>query len=94
MEGLLSLLLIAGLFYLMMRFGCGAHMIHGHGGHSGHGHRDTQTFRDPVCGMAVAPDQGYAKVHDGREYRFCSRNCLDKFEADPERHLSSSGGGA
>jgi hypothetical protein len=27
MRGLLSLLVYAGLFYLMMRFGCGAHMI-------------------------------------------------------------------
>ncbi|MEE9598461.1 MAG: hypothetical protein V3V96_16940 [Acidiferrobacterales bacterium] len=36
MEGLFSLLLFAGIFYLMMRFGCGAHMVHGHGGHGGH----------------------------------------------------------
>lgn len=34
MEGLLSLLLFAGLFYFMMRCGCGAHMVHGHGGHA------------------------------------------------------------
>ena len=34
MDGLLSLLLFAGLFFLMMRFGCGAHMAHG-----GHGHQ-------------------------------------------------------
>ena len=40
MEGLLSLLLFAGLFYLMMRFGCGAHMVHGHKGHSGHEQRN------------------------------------------------------
>jgi len=39
MRGLLTLLLYAGLFYLMMRFGCGAHMIHGHGGHGGHNAR-------------------------------------------------------
>ncbi len=44
MEGLLSLLLFAAFFYFMMRFGCGAHMVHGHGsghqdytGHGGHG---------------------------------------------------------
>ena len=34
MEGLLSLLIFAGLFFLMMRFGCGSHMAHG-----GHGHK-------------------------------------------------------
>lgn len=33
MEGLLSLLLFAGFFYFMMRFGCGAHLVHGHAGH-------------------------------------------------------------
>lgn len=32
MEGLGSLLIFAALFYFMMRFGCGAHMVHGHGG--------------------------------------------------------------
>ena len=32
MPGLLSLL-FAGFFYLMMRYGCGAHIVHGHGGH-------------------------------------------------------------
>ena len=33
MSGLGSLLLFAAFFYFMMRFGCGAHMVHGHGGH-------------------------------------------------------------
>jgi hypothetical protein len=39
MRGLLTLLIYAAFFYLMMRFGCGAHMVHGHGGqgHEGHG---------------------------------------------------------
>ena len=34
MEGLVSLLLFAAFFYFMMRFGCGAHMGHGHRGHT------------------------------------------------------------
>ncbi len=33
MEGLFSLLLFAAFFYFMMRFGCGAHIVNGHGGH-------------------------------------------------------------
>lgn len=33
MEGLLWLLVFGALFYFMMRYGCGAHMVHGHGGH-------------------------------------------------------------
>ena len=95
MPGLLTLLLYAGFFYFMMRFGCGAHMVHGHGGHThgndgdtaGKGH-DT----DPVCGMTFARDLGYTKVHEGRPYRFCSRACLDKFEANPQRYLATTGG--
>lgn len=94
MEGLLSFLLFAALFYFMMRFGCGAHMVHGHGGHAGRGHEEhgrtaeTAASTDPVCGMAVAVDQGYTKVHAGRQYRFCSRVCLDKFEASPQSYVA------
>lgn len=96
MEGLLSFLLFAALFYVMMRFGCGAHMVHGHGGHSDPGHgehggtAEAAAPTDPVCAMTVAADQGYTKVYEGRQYRFCSRVCLDKFEANPQSYL---GGG-
>ena len=92
MDGLLSLLLFAALFYVMMRFGCGAHMVHGHhgsqGGHDSHSGSTEKTI-DPVCGMEVAPDQGYGKMHGGRLYRFCSRNCLDRFEADPNNYVTA-----
>ena len=91
MEGLVSFLLFAVFFYLMMRFGCGAHMVHGshgHGGHGGHGGDQKTKHVDPVCGMEVSKDQGYGKMHQGELYRFCSRNCLDKFEAEPERYLN------
>lgn len=92
MDGLLSLLLLAGLFLLMMRFGCGAHVMHG--GHpnglrtdSGDGAPD---HTDPVCGMSIDPNTGYGMVHAGRLYRFCSRDCMDKFEADPARYAVGS----
>jgi YHS domain-containing protein len=92
MEGLFSLLLFAGFFYLMMRFGCGAHMVHGqgggHGGHEPGSDGAVGSAMDPVCGMPVVADQGYTKMHQGRQYRFCSRACLDKFEADPARYLA------
>jgi YHS domain-containing protein len=90
MRGLLSLLVYAALFYLMMRFGCGAHMVHGHGSHAsaGEGGASAGSAKDPVCGMVVEPEQGYTKNHDGRPLHFCSRNCLDKFEAEPQRYLS------
>jgi len=93
MDGLISLLLFAGFFYFMMRFGCGAHMVHGYGGHAGHDHGNAATSdTDPVCGMPVAADRGYTKVLDGRSFRFCSRKCLDKFEANPEQYLTHAGG--
>ena len=87
MEGFFSFLLFAGIFYLMMRFGCGAHMMHGH-----HGVRDEESSKhiDPVCGKKVPPLEGYGKMHAGVLYRFCSRQCLDAFDQEPERYLSES----
>ena len=88
MEGLFSLLLFAGFFYFMMRFGCGAHMVHGHSGHGSHENHagGAPPATDPVCGMPVAADQGYTKMHAGHEYHFCSRRCLDTFEANPDKY--------
>jgi YHS domain-containing protein len=91
MEGLFSLLLFAAAFYVMMRFGCGAHMVHGHGGHkrgeqerhTGHPSTAEAGAVDPVCGMEVAPDTGYTKIVGAHAYRFCSRACLDTFEKNP-----------
>ena len=51
MEGLLTLLMYAGLFYLMMRFGCGAHMVHGHGEHR-HGDHGDVSAKDHTEGGA------------------------------------------
>lgn len=92
MEGLGSFLLFAVFFYLMMRFGCGAHMMHGHG-HSKNGdtknnHNGVRKYTDPVCDMEVETEQGYGKMYQGTLYRFCSRNCLDKFDVEPERYIN------
>ena len=55
MDGFFSFLLFAGLFYVMMRFGCGAHMVHGH--HGGHApDADDAKHVDPVCGKGYPPD--------------------------------------
>jgi YHS domain-containing protein len=108
MEGLLWFLILGGLFYFMMRFGCGAHMVHGYGGHGGHTARDGHGEHahlggddsgpvDPVCGMTVELGKAYGKMYMGTLYTFCSRDCLDKFEADPKKYLkmaSSAGGGS
>lgn len=100
MEALLYFALWAGLIFLMMRFGCGAHIMgHGHG-------RDTaadsraktvdppsirwippETDTDPVCGRTVKTDRAKSSVYDGNVYYFCSRECREVFEAAPEQHL-------
>ncbi len=73
-----------------MRFGCGAHMVHGghgkHGEHGGPGGSDAKHV-DPVCGMDLDPQQGYGKMFEGELYRFCSRECLDQFEDEPAKFL-------
>ncbi len=84
MEGLGSLLLFAAFFYIMMRFGCGAHTIHGHGGHAEGSHNPDQgKWIDPVCGKEVDSDKGYGVMHQGNLYRFCSRKCLGQFDEQP-----------
>ncbi len=44
--------------------------------------------KDPVCGMSVEPSKAAGMYeHAGRLYYFCSHSCLDKFKADPARHM-------
>ncbi len=42
---------------------------------------------DPVCGMTVRASSPHRLQHGGREYGFCSKGCLEKFRAEPERYL-------
>ncbi len=79
MERIVSFLMFAAIFYVMMRFGCGSHAVHGHR----KAERSPGGAKDPVCGMEVESEKGYSERYRGREYRFCSRSCLDKFDANP-----------
>jgi Cu+-exporting ATPase len=46
--------------------------------------------KDPVCGMDVNPATArYKTLHNGKEYFFCGAGCLAKFQANPEKILSS-----
>jgi P-type Cu+ transporter len=46
--------------------------------------------KDPVCGMNVdSAAARYQTLHNGKQYFFCSVGCLTKFQADPEKILSS-----
>jgi P-type Cu+ transporter len=45
--------------------------------------------KDPVCGMTVDPAKAAGKhQHKDKAYYFCSKGCLEKFKADPERYLA------
>ncbi|MFV2004179.1 MAG: YHS domain-containing protein, partial [Gammaproteobacteria bacterium] len=43
-------------------------------------------LKDPVCGMDVTADSEHHLKHNDQNYYFCSSNCHDKFEADPEQY--------
>ena len=88
------LLLWGGLFFVMMRYGCGAHIAggHGHGSHNKDGASGQE--RDPVCGMAVDPEKAAgASVHAGKTYYFCSTSCRDEFEKEPAKYAAASAHG-
>jgi len=44
--------------------------------------------KDPVCGMMVEPQTAVASAeHDGKTYYFCSMDCKEEFEEDPESYV-------
>jgi YHS domain-containing protein len=101
MQTLLYFLLWAGLIFLVMRFGCGAHVMgHGHGGprpqkggsSAGGDVRWVPPEKDvdPVCGMTVETAKAKSAVHEGRVYYFCSADCRDKFEATPTSYVKGA----
>ena len=71
----------------------GGHSHPAHRMHGGHVHDAAggASARDPVCGMNVALGAGKPSLeHAGRTYHFCSRKCLDKFEANPSAYLAGA----
>ena len=102
MNELVYFMLWAGLIFLMMRFGCGAHVM-GHGRDKGkHGEVASESRAasegprwippaedvDPVCGKTVSTEKAKPSVHDGSVDYFCSRDCRERFEAAPEQYVS------
>ena len=97
---ILYFLLLAGLFVVMMRFGCGAHVM-GHGHQHGTKSPDDQASDnnvrlvtpdravDPVCGMTVQTAGAKSAVHNGRVYYFCSQACRHKFESSPASYVKA-----
>ena len=94
-------LIIGVIFFLMMRGGCGGHVM----GHGHHRHRDqtgplgppgNETLnipaqvRDPVCGMTIASATAKTSMHRRAIYYFCSDQCRGTFEAAPESYVTGS----
>lgn len=43
--------------------------------------------KDPVCGMELDLDKAFAKrTQDGRKFHFCSPECLEQFDEQPEKY--------
>jgi len=46
--------------------------------------------RDPVSGIMVDPKETrFISQHDGTTFYFCSANCGQKFESDPDSYVKS-----
>ena len=105
MEALIYFALWAGVIFLMMRFGCGAHVMgHGHGkpkqsGGERSGQGSLEGLRwippakdvDPVCGKTVTTQGAKPSLHEGSVYYFCSRECREIFETAPEQYIGHRG---
>ena len=103
MASILYFLLWAGLFFVMMRFGCGAHVM-GHGHHHGDAYQGRPNSPsdaarrwaapekdiDPVCHMPVETAKAKTAVHNGHVYHFCSQDCRGKFEENPKNYLTAA----
>ena len=87
----LYFLVWAVLFFFMMRYGCGAHVMGRvrHGGHAGAWIPPDKAV-DPVCGMTISTQAAKSAMYEGNVYYFCSANCRDKFEAAPANYAKSS----
>ncbi len=49
------------------------------------------TIKDLVCGMEIDPQTAFAtREHMGQTFYFCSKNCVDQFDADPHRYMTTS----
>ena len=48
--------------------------------------------KDPVCGMTIDEEKAAATTgYGGKDFRFCSRSCREKFEKDPAAYIKDAG---
>jgi len=78
----------------MMQFGCGAHMVHGHGDNNIHKQGTLENVLIPSAARKFTQERGYDMMHEGNLYRFCSRHYLDEFDGYPSlfvnKHLKET----
>jgi len=44
--------------------------------------------KDPICGMSINLEKAkYKSTYNGNIYGFCSTNCKDKFDKDPDPYV-------
>lgn len=101
MSSLFYFLFWAGLIFLMMRFGCGAHVM---GRKSKHKHYEDEQISpsnrsqeklwvaparniDPLCGSQVNTNNAKSTDRNGSAYYLCSRECREIFEVGSETYL-------
>ena len=47
-----------------------------------------ETLKDPVCGMEVTYETAQARSqYGGQTYYFCSVDCKEQFDRDPEKYV-------
>ena len=46
--------------------------------------------RDPVCGMTVEVTTAYSEAVGGQTYYFCSENCRQRFDENPDAYGARS----
>ena len=51
---------------------------------------ESDSLKDPVCGMTVTDRSAHHVEHAGRPYYFCSAKCLTKFIAEPAKYAGDA----
>jgi Cu+-exporting ATPase len=48
-----------------------------------------EKLKDPVCGMELTYETAQARSeHDGQTYYFCSLDCKEQFDKNPEKYVT------
>ena len=98
-DTVVNIAIFAAALVLMVRFGCGRHMMghahsHAHGGAPGGGSGGLPVAPnedvDPVCGMVVSTSSAIAATFGGKAYHFCSDSCRKTFEASPATYAAKA----